>query len=65
MSQRIRVDTDNLKQKAKTIEQLSGDFERIGEKISQSSSGLNEYGGQLPSRQEALKAQSSANDIRD
>jgi GH24 family phage-related lysozyme (muramidase) len=63
MSQRIRVDTESLKRHASTNEQISSDIKKVGDKIYQSTSGLNDYGGQLPTKKTALTAQNEAGGI--
>jgi lysozyme len=65
MSRRIRVDTDLLRKKADEIEGISVACEQTGDKIVGNTSGIKDYGGQLPIRKNGLAAQSQANAIRD
>jgi GH24 family phage-related lysozyme (muramidase) len=65
MSDRIRVDTESLKRKAGDGHQIATEIEESGAHLYQKMVSLNDYGGQLPSKREGLKAQSAANNIRD
>jgi hypothetical protein len=64
VSPQIRVDTENLKKNAAKIDVLASELEKTGSTIYQNTYSLNDYGGQLPTKKDALMAQQTVNSIR-
>jgi GH24 family phage-related lysozyme (muramidase) len=64
MSKRIRVNTEGLKKYAQLINQLAAEFGKTGAEVFGNTHSLNDYGGQLPTKREAVNAQHEANGIR-
>ena len=64
MGNRIRVNTESLKQGAAELAQLAAEFDKLGSSLYGSIAPLNDYGGQLPNKKTALLVRQEAQGVR-
>jgi GH24 family phage-related lysozyme (muramidase) len=65
MSQRIRMDTEELKRQAEKLKALAAAIKKSGDAVAARTSWLKDYGGQLPTKKFALSTQQTASAIFD
>jgi hypothetical protein len=65
MSQRIRLDTEELKRQAEKMKAIAAAIKKSGDVVAAKTSGLKDYGGQLPTKKFALSTQQTASAVHD